>query len=119
MSPENRTSTPDFSFLSEMKGVKDAFMGKVREKYEFSGLAGFDNAELEVRKGIVLDALTKARKEYVDRQYPDKIRQVEAIQAALDNGSLSLPQLLQGLEVRTKARAQSPWEKVKGLFAGR
>lgn len=120
MSPENKNSTPDFSFLGEMKGVKDAFMGKVKEKFEFSGLAGFDQAELDVKKGIVSAALTEARKGYVEREYGDKIKQVDAIETALEDGSLSFSQFVQGLGVRAKDRAkQSPLEKVKGLFAGR
>jgi len=114
MSPESKVgagpNTPDFSFLGEMKGLRVALNKRTAD---LGGLNKLEEAEGEVQRQVVLEALSQAEKEYKDGGNGYKLKQVGQVREGFESGKLTFSALLQGLEPTSQS------EKGNGGVLGR
>lgn len=97
------TEKNDFLYLGKMKVVRAALEEEVRREFGALDLERLKKAVPEDQKRMVKEAFVKAGQEYDRLVYRDKKEQLKQTEKAFEEGRLTLPELLQGLEFQLTA----------------
>lgn len=104
----------DFSYLKDMKGVRQALVAQVTGANGAVDLGRLVQASPEDQRILVENALEVARVDYVLRESHAKLRQLGEVREAFGEGRLTLTGFLEGLELKTKPVESSKGKKIFG-----